>query len=57
MNDPLDDKQRFNRGEECSLAATTFHALELIKIVFYVDIAFFYRKANILRRWSNRQTH
>ena len=25
----------------------------MIKIISYVDIAFFYRKANILRRWSN----
>ena len=30
MNDPLDDEQRFNRGEECRLAVTTFHALEMI---------------------------
>lgn len=54
MNDPLDDEQRFNRGEECPLAVTTFHALEMIKIVFYVYIAFFHRKANILRKWSYR---
>ena len=25
----------------------------MIKIIFYLDIAFFYSKANILRRWSN----
>ena len=25
---------------------------EMIKIIIYVDIAFFYRKANILHRWS-----
>ena len=27
--------------------------LKMIKIIFYVDIAFFYTKANILLRWSN----
>ena len=27
--------------------------LKIIKIIFYVDIAFFYTKANILLRWSN----
>ena len=25
----------------------------MIKIIIYVNIAFFYRKANILHRWSN----
>ena len=27
--------------------------IDMIKILFYVDIAFFYRKANIQHRWSN----
>ena len=27
--------------------------LKMIKIIFYVDIAFFYTKANILLRWSH----
>ena len=25
----------------------------MIKIIIYINIAFFYRKANILHRWSN----
>ena len=27
--------------------------ISTIKIIIYVDIAFFYRKANILHRWPN----
>ena len=27
--------------------------IKMIKIIIYIDIAFFYRKANIIHRWSN----
>ena len=34
-------------------ALSAFPHEHIIKIIFYVDIAFFYRKANIQHRWSN----
>ena len=35
------------------LHISAFEGTLMIKIIIYVNIAFFYRKANILHRWSN----
>ena len=39
----------------CRLAAASRSLSSMIKIIIYVNIAFFYRKVNILHRWSRAE--